>query len=278
MPRFLKRQRGERWPLRQAPARSWKGPLWFFAASHKAGTNLLFSLASIQASTLGLAICSGTCGANLYFGKVCEIGESTVSERTMFYCNTGAADLEKARKIAGDQLRAVQIVRDPLAMVVSGYVYDMRQKVDGFHASRSMRRMSLAQGLATEAEFAVKNVLPQMLNVYRHGQTHGDSLVLRMEDFEASSEKFDETVARLFNYTMRGLPAFYNRGVLEMMLQSAAKEDIRRNPVPDGLSFVSPVMLKDEAHSALSSIPADLLKQLYEYRRELGYPADLPDP
>jgi len=248
-------------------AEGWHGPLWFFAAHHKAGTNLLNSLAKLQGHSLGLSLCTGSCGINRYFGpSQCRFSPEKVSERMMFYCNAGSSDLEAARRIGKSNLRAVHIIRDPIALVISGYVYDMHNE-DGMHADLAMRSSDVVSGVAMEAEFALKATLPNMLAVHKSGQEKGDVLVVRMEDFLSSSQSFDDTVDRLFTYTMG---QFVDRSMLDNLKQQATSEDLNRNPEPKHPNGVSRGDLKGVAKNALQSLP-ELLQRLQEYRVGLGY-------
>mmetsp|Transcript_144055 Transcript_144055/g.447415 ORF Transcript_144055/g.447415 Transcript_144055/m.447415 type:complete len:126 (+) Transcript_144055:94-471(+) len=119
-----------------------------------------------------------------------------------------------------------------------------------------------------EAEAALSWSLPEMLDAYRSVQADGRIMVVRLEDFMASSESFDATVQRIYNFTVGDI---VSKDAVAALTRYAAREDLRRRPWTDHSTSILNPQLKRDAALALSSIPQDVLKQLLIYRHELGY-------
>mmetsp|Transcript_62481 Transcript_62481/g.177446 ORF Transcript_62481/g.177446 Transcript_62481/m.177446 type:complete len:312 (+) Transcript_62481:77-1012(+) len=242
-----------------------KRHLWLFGSHHKAGTVLLHRLAMIQSTNTEEPFCSisnlyGPCGT---FGPSCWNEEGV---RIWFDCHVTGQSLTKVRALAAGQLRAILVLRDPVAMVVSGYVYHM-QSDDGIRTSL-IRDVNLAEGVQLEAKRVIRDSLPEMLSAYQDGRANQDVLIVRLEEFMNSSASFDATVARLYNYSIGDIVGTQK---IAKMVELASAEDLSRHPTSEhSTSFTNPE-LKRKAALALQSIPKDLMKQLHDYRAALGY-------
>mmetsp|Transcript_17423 Transcript_17423/g.49693 ORF Transcript_17423/g.49693 Transcript_17423/m.49693 type:complete len:321 (+) Transcript_17423:128-1090(+) len=238
---------------------------WLFGAHHKSGTILLHRLALILGRVLEQPVCSvaglqGPCGS---FGSSCW---QAAGARLWFDCRLSGASLERARSAAGGALRAVHIVRDPMGLVLSGYVYHMRGG-DGPHTA-VLRRSSLADGLALEAQTALEGPLREMLTAYQEGAKGGDALVVRLEEFTNSSTAFDAAVERVYRYAVGDL---VDERTFKGLVKSAAAEDLLRHPTSDHSTSFSHPELKRQAALAFESLPEDILKRISDYRKALGY-------
>mmetsp|Transcript_35708 Transcript_35708/g.111035 ORF Transcript_35708/g.111035 Transcript_35708/m.111035 type:complete len:304 (+) Transcript_35708:123-1034(+) len=244
--------------------RKGKRRLWLFGAHHKAGTVLMHRLAMIQGRETEEQACSisnvyGPCG---HFGPSCWTAPSV---RIWFDCHMSATSLQKVRERSAGTLRAVHIIRDPVALVVSAYVYHMRSN-DGAR-TELIRHVNVSNGVQLEAEAALKETLPEMLSAYRDGLVNRDVLVVRLEDFMSSSTSFNATVRKVYHHTVGD--SAHGR-VIERMVSLATQEDLSQHPVYGHSSSTNPI-LKREAESAVQWIPDRLMRQLREYQSALGY-------
>jgi len=177
-----------------------------------------------------------------------------------------SSSLASVRKVARGNLRAVHIIRDPIAVVISGYVYHTYSKDS---APVGLKRLSLGDGIAHEAQVALAGTLPEMLGAYTESQMNNDVLTVRLEDFMASSADYDVAVERIYNFTVGD---FLDREELLALKQLATREDLARRPfTTDHSSSLADPKLTRDAWTALVGLPMDLLNQLLEYRGALGY-------
>jgi len=242
-------------------------PLWLYGAHHKAGTVLMNRLALIQGRALGEPACSisnlhGPCGS---FGPSCW---QEPGVRLWFDCRVTDGSLERVRDQAKGALRAVHIIRDPLGLVVSGYVYHMHSN-DGARL-KQMRRVNVSEGVALEAKAALRDALPEMLHAYSNSRRNRDVLVVRLEEFMNSSAGFDATVQKVYEYTVGD---FKDKKTIEGMVRSAAGEDLARHPMTGhghSASLIDPD-LKRDAVAALDNLPDHMKNTLLGYRKALGY-------
>jgi len=239
--------------------------VWLFGTHHKAGTVLMSRLALLLGRTLGQPTCSiaglqGPCGS---FGTSCWREPGV---RVWFDCHLSDASLERVRAKAGGALRAVHMVRDPVGLVVSGYVYHLHSN-DGARGER-LRRASLPEGLALEAQAALEGALPEMLAAHTEGAKGGDTLQVRFEDFVNSSSSFDAAAERVFRYAAGDS---LDEKALRALVRAAAAEDLERHPTSGhSASFTDPDV-KRRAAEAVGSLPGHIADRLSRYRRALGY-------
>lgn len=242
--------------------------LWLFGAHHKSGTILMNRMALILGRTLDQPTCSiggvhGACGPT--FAPSCW---DRTGVHIWFDCHLSALSLERVRALADGALRAVHIVRDPVALVVSGYVYHVHSN-DGMQGT-VLRRVNLTEGMALEAKAALEGPLPEMLAAYREGAKGGDVLVVRLEEFMNSSASFNATARRLFNYAVGDR---VEKKALEALVNSATSEDLNRHSTSGHSSAFTDPELKRQAELAFEGLPKHLLDRLYEFRSALGYTA-----
>lgn len=247
--------------------------IWLYASHHKSGTELFRNLARYQSLLLGQPPCvNNGCARN---GGPCTYkypSSLTDPAHVYFSCHLFVKQLEAIQKFSGGDWRAVHVIRDPVALVVSGYIYHMRsgnRDLDGQTAA--IRDMPMTEGLRIEAEFALTNAIPQMVNAVQWETDHSkNTLVLRLEEFTRSSQAYDATVRRLYDFLAGDV---FCPQYMAQLSQMAVKDDLNRaHAAPaGGFHHVAGKDIKQEVKAALQSIPADLLTKLQDARKQLGY-------
>eukprot|EP00746_Dinoflagellata_sp_MGD_P139023 gnl/MRDRNA2_/MRDRNA2_72556_c0_seq3.p1 gnl/MRDRNA2_/MRDRNA2_72556_c0~~gnl/MRDRNA2_/MRDRNA2_72556_c0_seq3.p1 ORF type:complete len:214 (-),score=32.18 gnl/MRDRNA2_/MRDRNA2_72556_c0_seq3:346-987(-) len=122
--------------------------IFMYASHHKSGTELFRNLARYQSLLLGQPACvNDGCAKN--GGRCTHAFPSTRTDpaRIYFSCHLFVKQLEAMQRFAGSNWRAVHVIRDPVALVVSGYIYHMRagnRDLDG--QTPSIRDMSTNEG------------------------------------------------------------------------------------------------------------------------------------
>lgn len=248
--------------------------IFLYASHHKSGTELFRNLARYQSLLLGQPACvNNGCAKN--GGRCTHAFPSTPSDpaRIYFSCHLFVKQLEGIQRLAGSNWRAVHVIRDPVALVVSGYIYHMRagnRDLDG--QTPSIRGMSINEGLRMEAEFALAKAIPQMVNAVKwENQHHENTLIVRLEDFTKSSQDYDVSVRRVYDFLAGDVvcPQW-----LSQLSQMATKDDLNRPRAVASGGMVKHVAEKDikvEVEAALKAIPQDLIDQLQDARKQLGY-------
>jgi len=250
---------------------------WVFAAHHKVGTHLIRSLARYQREALEVlgkipiqprdceqpqckkGFCSSFWGANAFKGTrmwmACEYSESEYKAMQQFAMNNGS-------------LHTVHVVRDPVAVVISGYLYHLHSDDHCGKQCQMARDMNVSDGVAREAQWALSHTLNDMLRTYELGSNDSGMMTVRMEDFLKSSQEFDITVRRIYEHNEVGL--FLTAEQRQALETRAQHQDLKRHPNHDAGHQASAEM-KDKAARALQSIPQDLYMQLREAGEKLGY-------
>lgn len=242
---------------------------WVFGSHHKVGTHLIRSLARYQRDALEVGdcehsacnkgVCSSLWGANARSGT-----------RMWFSCDFTERQYKAMQDFAINNvsLRTVHVVRDPVATVISGYLYHLYSNDHCREQCQMMRNMSVSDGLAREAQWALSHTLNDMLRTYELGAHDSGMMTVRMEDLTKSSEEFDITVHRIYEHNEVG--AFLTTEQRQALETRARHQDLKRHPHHDAGHQASAEM-KGKAAQALQSIPQDLYVQLREAGEKLGY-------
>ena len=146
--------------------------------------------------------------------------------------------------------RLVVIVRDPLDLAVSSYIYHMRSndiRDSGFRSAavlrKYFRRQNATQGLLFQAGLLIRmqgdnhsarldertggpGIALRMHRVLREAPLNS-SLVLYMDNFTSSSTSFDRTVDRLYHFLLDGLAS--NQEIVQLR-RDATRFDLHRFP------------------------------------------------
>merc|ERR1719161_1040846 len=107
--------------------------------------------------------------------------------------NSTTTILRKAAHEKNADMKVVHIVRDPVGLIMSGYLYHMH--TDDHLPDQRMRQASIKEGLEIEARWAMRETLLEMLNIYESSQNDPNVLTVHLEDFIKGSNDFDKTVA-----------------------------------------------------------------------------------
>ena len=167
-------------------------------------------------------------------------------------------------------LRGVMIVRDPLEMVASAYVYHHRGAEAINPMEKGIPQMAPEEGVPAMA----KRMLPVLrLMVGAYQVSAPDVLVVRYEDFTHSPEGFDSTVEKIMEFLFGDEITDLQRAEIK---RAARVEDLNR--ADDlGLSAgndVNHTNDEDEmtaAKAAVSLISPEVYAEYVKFRRELGY-------
>jgi len=252
---------------------AWEGPRWLYAGEHKAGTHLMAELSKLQAKALGVQACRGkSCNdeVKMIGPHRCSFPEDVV----VYQCREHSKHAKYWREKGGPNFRGVFIVRDPIAMVVSGYVYDINYNDMAWHPDWSMRAKHITDGIADEVKFMLEGPLPAMLDMYKYATASQDMMVVRMEEFMQSQSSFDSTVSRAYDYMVGDI---LDEPSLKMLKKAAKLEDPNRQTQFAHPSWVGAPDAKQLTLQALGAIPKELMDQLKYYRNALGYFGDPQD-
>lgn len=257
--------------------------IWIFGSHHKSGTVLLRHLIQYQARALDLPLCVDVgCFANRCTSKHHFTNGKFYDERIWFGCSMWGKELQGVRALAKENrvnLRGVHIIRDPLALVVSGYLYHMHSLDHLYNDMKIMRNISIKGGLAIEADFVLRETLKEMISTYNasldeNGVPIGDVLQVRLEDFMRSSDDYDATVKSMYDWTVGDI---VDGQQMTNMMKKASRHDLHRHPfnhsTTEGFKafHVADDNMKKKAEALLNKIPEHLLKELHAARRLLGY-------
>lgn len=276
------------WPKQEARRQQQRSRFFLFGSHHKAGTVVMRHLANVQTELLEQPPCvDDGCkgGANRCTNKRSFFVEPNNATRTYFACSVEDGMISALRRKAAESnttFRGVHVIRDPLALVVSGYLYHMHSA--DHLPDPAIRHMSLELGIAFEAEYVLNVTLKEMVAAYErsqseNGTSYDDVLNVRLEDLMRSSEDYDRTVAAVWNHTIGDMSTPY---LLKRLRNASIRGDLRRNPLADRGSekvegdflfgHVADAEMKQKAMQALKSIPPQHMEALLKARTSLGYP------
>jgi len=204
-----------------------------------------------------------------------EADKVSAVARTAFMCHLQKKDIalfETKVRTLGGTWRGVQIIRNPITMLLSAYVYHMQGlDCDGCDCKR-MKTLSVQDGLALQAKCTLTDV-EKMVTSYNASRTKTNMLALRLEDFTSSSTSYDLQVQRLCHH-------FSSTCVdrLGLFVNLSSSFDLRRVPRPVGseLGGAKHVSSKEallKASAAYKSLPEDQVKIFGMHAAALGYPS-----
>jgi hypothetical protein len=243
-------------------------PLWVYGVHAKAGAYLASAIASNQMSSMGIGSCSADTCAWIEKHQRCENFKDRDQARVWYNCHFNTTHLQNARQEARDSgrnLRVVHMIRDPLALVVSSWLYHTQGPKENMPVPE-MANMSMPDALAFEARRAFSGQLRDMLELYQ--DSGSDVMVVRLEDLLRSSESFDNTIKSVYNFAIRDIA---DRTLVDSLTTAAQANDVRRHPIRQNDRKVSDDELKDQVTQALQNMPLDIVSRLHEYRTNLGY-------
>lgn len=260
----------------QCDAQKLKHRVFMMGSFHKTGTNLFRQAARFFNSVVNISHCANRgCVANK---NKCDDPEFHHNKwwhwldgkNTVFLCDTETSTIKRLEFRSNDNLRGVMVIRDPLAMLVSGYVYHKNAIHDcGACAGKcqQFKEMSVLDGLRIQTE-CTKRSVASILDTYRMAQKNLNLKIIRFEDLMESSDSFDEEMKTIFAHLTGGCMAGE-----EEFVEIAANLDLRRNPNPPGRDLagrhISP---KDEVEEAMKLVlENELDKEFHNARSEMRY-------
>jgi len=182
------------------------------------------------------------------------------------------SDGQGAGSNASRQLRGVHIIRDPVAMVISGYIYHLKN--NEVEALRPIRNMSMEKGLLKVAKWTLEASAMEELHSYQSAPSW--VMHVRFEHFTSSSDNYDKVAAALYDYMLHDI---YTAKEREQLLHAAAFHDLRRHPVASSsesggseiVGHVADESLKEKVLKIIDKLPPRLLARLLFLRKTLGY-------
>lgn len=152
-------------------------PQVVFASEHKTGTHLAEQIMMQMAGNLNCGFHAPMSAAELYLS---EHGQLPAQDFLMF-SNFGPAEYEMLKKQGKRKFKIIFFVRDPLEMVISGYLYHKKGTEDPDNPDvpycygpsheyiKTLNSLSISEGFSLELSKQVLCVLQQMAYVLRHG-------------------------------------------------------------------------------------------------------------
>eukprot|EP00928_Gymnodinium_smaydae_P000923 TRINITY_DN1033_c0_g1_i1.p1 TRINITY_DN1033_c0_g1~~TRINITY_DN1033_c0_g1_i1.p1 ORF type:complete len:343 (+),score=78.03 TRINITY_DN1033_c0_g1_i1:78-1106(+) len=239
--------------------------LLVFGAHHKTGTHLLRNFANFTSAFLGEekrcvddgCLKKGLCTSNF--------ARRSPTSRIYFACSLTQDKLAGVKSVSpGGRFRAVHSVRDPLAVVVSGYLYHMiPENTDLNGQDPSIKTMCLNDGIALEARHALNGTIPEMVSAVQSPDAR--VLTVDLDEFTESSQHFDEAARRVFAHLL----GEEQEEAIETLTRLAGAEDLNRGKVEE--NHIADEDLEEVALRALKAVPAEIMEELQRYRELLGY-------
>jgi len=235
---------------------------WIFGTHHMAGTDLIRSLAREQAEMMNV---EGCFSMGKYGWRPPDCGKKK-SPKFWFVEDMQSPHINELANDYDIDWHGAHLVRDPLAMLVSGYIYHMKHHWSAAPELTAEFNSSLEEGLKLELR-RLHRTVGMMVVTYRN--LPPSVINLRLEKFLESSHSFDENIAKLYNHSCaHGLsPEF-----VDDLKDRATKWDLRRHPetYPDH-NIVHDPKVKQKVHAILDAIPAKELYDIGRMRKALGY-------
>eukprot|EP00408_Alexandrium_pacificum_P063726 CAMPEP_0171169286 /NCGR_PEP_ID=MMETSP0790-20130122/8137_1 /TAXON_ID=2925 /ORGANISM="Alexandrium catenella, Strain OF101" /LENGTH=363 /DNA_ID=CAMNT_0011634131 /DNA_START=73 /DNA_END=1164 /DNA_ORIENTATION=+ len=263
---------------------AWEDVHWHYGSHHKSGTDLLRGLAyaHVQAMKEPYCLSHGKYGfeppeCNRNLTDVAKLWSwCNFSARLIKHLELGAPRAgdyrslgrgERAQRRPSGRLRGVHMVRDPVSMVVSGYIYHMHSD-DTPPFLTAIRNLSMVDGLTREARFLLNAHGREMATSYALAPPW--VLQVRFEAFTESSASFDEAVAAVYKHMLGGI---YTKGQRSLLAGYAARHDLRRGQQSSKVmqNHVADHALKDTVREVVKTIPPKVLAKLKAMRQRLGY-------
>lgn len=238
---------------------------WLFGPHHKAGTYMLFGLMDSFVHALKLPPIPNKDKPCSAYGL-----SSNDTRRVIMPCQLTLHNLQAFRNITENDKRILHIIRDPVRLVVSGYVYHSYVddgKFSDFTSKDDLRKLPITEGIELFAEFAISNWLTDMIQVYNHSKSSEDTITVNLEKFTGSSKAFDTSVAEVYQYMVGDMVGVRS---IKKMQKSAKRFDVSKHPTEHATSILFPNLTQD-ALSAVEALSVGILKRLHQMRKRLGY-------
>lgn len=181
----------------------------------------------------------------------------------------------------GGTWRGVQVIRHPVEMVISSYIYHQKTTWDCRDCDCvALKQLNMTEGLLMQAE-CIRPELDKMVQAYQASQEEPRMLVLQLEDFIESSSSFDKQIRSMFeHFGGHNIFPFDFGRAMDMLQQDASRFDLHRNPSqPAEPHLLASDVDKDALQEAYTEVMGtNIFKQVQMYARKLGYdPAPATD-
>lgn len=243
--------------------------LFVFGAHHKTGTFFCHGV--------GLALQVVTGGHYWIVRKETTVkGMTKAALDRPFFLLEGQIDLKKYAwlKTAPVPSRTVHFCREPVALVVSGYIYHRTHPHDNGGTRMLPQRLAIANttdGLDVEARAALQRTLPQMASVVHATRRDKSVLLLGLEDV---SHNFTAVVTAILDHFFRGLATYDARRLVDLIAVTATPPAPKTTTATKS-QHVAPVDETRRLHRLVAGVnskrdPA-LWNRVAAYRGILGY-------
>lgn len=260
-------------------------PYYFFMAHHKTGTALVNHICdhmkkAVTGSPELCARCQHVINATSNGTWCFHIWSDGKSKNRWpeFYNNSnhffGGTPLEEVVSKAGDNYRAVHVIRDPLTTFASAYIYDQKGVDHTGAGKKELEGLSLKDGLRLKAK-DVKALTEEMRRAHKVALQHPQVVEVRYEDFKGA---YDDTAGKIFSFVTDSdvedqKPLFLNL---------ASKDDQNRwHPNRFNQNHVSDPNQEREVVAALRELCAEgdeAVTVALAPRADMGYGEKCPGP
>lgn len=262
----------------------WDRRQYLVMASHKSGTHLIRNIMHRTFDELGA---TSSCAYNSWAIPFTSVGckvNCTENPRPIRWANWNRPDHIIEMRKEGPY-RGVMVVRDPMEMVVSAYVYHHRGEEVGpngaWDVPINLTWLEPTEGIPLMAEIMMYPIGDMMTSFEI---ADGDTLTVKYEDFLRSSDDFDATYAKIMDF-------FFDKEISEdqkkRALRSAKLEDahgpfglsksLEQEEVANGQEgdHTNDQKAMDDVRQYLKLIKKETYDQLNKWRFELGYQVEV---
>ena len=202
-PQLFQTHMGRHKQTRQSKVEAWQRHAYLVGTSHKAGTEMLHNTMRRAFDVLGGM---DSCNYDRGGGPITSVAPKHQD------CHLHPARIRYTHHMSGDDLRelrgltsgaggfrGVMMIRDPLDMIISSYVYHHRGAEADTELGVNMTEMSPEVGIPEMAD-RMYAVLSPMVDAYKVMKP--DMMAARFEDFTRSSKSFNRTVEEFWNRSL----------------------------------------------------------------------------
>ena len=198
-PQLFQTHMGRHKQTRQTQLGGWQQHAYFVGASHKTGTEMLHNIMRRAFDILGgMDSCNYAGGGGPLTSKAprhqdCHLHPA----RIRFTHHTSGDDVRELRGLTAGAggFRGVMMIRDPLDMIVSSYVYHHRGAEATTELGVNMTEMNPERGIPEMAN-RMFDVISTMVDAYKVRKP--DMMAVRFETITSSSQSFNRTVQELW--------------------------------------------------------------------------------
>ncbi|CAK9006148.1 unnamed protein product [Durusdinium trenchii] len=263
-PQLFQTHMGRHKQTRQTQLGGWQQHAYFVGASHKTGTEMLHNIMRRAFDILGgMDSCNYAGGGGPLTSKAprhqdCHLHPA----RIRFTHHTSGDDVRELRGLTAGAggFRGVMMIRDPLDMIVSSYVYHHRGAEATTELGVNMTEMNPERGIPEMAN-RMFDVISTMVDAYKVRKP--DMMAVRFETITSSSQSFNRTVQEIVRFMFRDEITEKQR---QAILDDAVNEDLNRGD-ENGLAFQEHPRERPDAVNAFNHTNDD--EEMVETRKYL---------